>query len=103
MPWAVTVALPRFAGAVGWLVVLALLMTMRVPEGELRTAAVLGSVVGWVEAVVAATLYPSQMVGQQVTGSPGVLLVAASTIALLSMVVALAWIRDRDIPLEASQ
>ncbi len=105
IPWAVTVALPRFAGAVGWLVTLALLMTMRVPDGEPGAAAAVavGSGVGWVEAIVAVTLYPPMMVGQRVRGSPGVLLVTAAAIALLSMAVALAWVRDRDMPLEASQ
>lgn len=103
VPWAVTVALPRFAGAVGWLVTLTLLMTMRTPEGRLRTGGAFDSMASWIEAMVAVTLYPPLMVGQPVTGSATLLLVTPSVIGLASVVLALAWIRRQDIPLEASQ
>jgi hypothetical protein len=102
LPWAVTVALPRFAGAVGWLVTLALLMTARTPGGTLNTTQI-DSPAMWIEAIVAVTLYPPLIVGQQARGSTGVLLTVALSIALVSFASALGWIRHQDIPLEASQ
>lgn len=103
VPWAVTVALPRFAGAVGWVVTLALLMAVRSPGEPPRMVPALDSVAGRIEAVVAVTLYPPLMVGQQLHGTSGALLVAPSVMAIASIACALAWIRQQDIPLEASQ
>lgn len=94
VPWAMTVALPRFAGAVGWLVVMVMASTL-VPQ-LLPPARV-----WWVEAA-AVLLLPGSFIGAAFsTGSvvPG----PALACALASMCVALRWIARADVPLETAQ
>jgi hypothetical protein len=86
VPWAVTVSLPRFSGAIGWLLVVSL-----------------GSIAGfqWPDAMHH-LFYPIGLIGEDLRGRPGVALppVLASAI---SMSVALWWVDRSDIPLEAAQ
>lgn len=103
LPWAVTVALPRFAGAVGWLVALTLFALIRAPAGTTQGMAPLEAATPALEAVVALVLYPPFMVGQALNDGVGLMLVAPVAVAVASVGCALMWIRQQDIPLEASQ
>jgi hypothetical protein len=79
--------LPRFGGAIGWLLVL-VTMTTVVPAG----------VPAWLQFLV----YPVTVVGRDVLSSPGTV-VPALTLAAAAMVAAAVWIVRMDVPLEASQ
>jgi hypothetical protein len=101
IPWAITVPLPRFSGAVGWLLVIAVGATLLPPDARAwlvsspppdETIAVAGLVL----------VYPVLLVGRDLSGhlavvAPG--LVCAATL----MAAALLWIQRSDVPLEAAQ
>jgi hypothetical protein len=103
VPWAATVALPRFAGAIGWLLTLAV-TAAAVPaaiDGPMFER--LGAGTSWVEAAVAILVFPPLVVGEDVAGAQGWLAVPALIVAVGSMVYAFGWIEHQDIPLEAAQ
>lgn len=86
IPWAVTVGLPRFSGAIGWLLVVCI--------------GAVGGVV-WPEPV-RAVVFPIHVLGESVGGRRSVL-IPALLLALLSMVIALWWVQRTDVRLEAAQ
>jgi hypothetical protein len=99
IPWATTVALPRFSGAIGWM----LLCVMTITLGP-RTVAFAANdslpAAGWPAALEALVL-PVRLVGGDAQN------VAALASALLasgvSMTGALLWIARTPLPLEAAQ
>ena len=103
LPWAVTVALPRFAGAIGWLLVLA--VTAATTPGALHGEALAPDATGpsRLEAAVVLLVYPPSMVGESLGNPHGWLALPALLVAVVSMVCALGWIEHDDIPLEAAQ
>lgn len=96
IPWATAVALPRFAGAVGWLVVMVLTSTIA-PQLALGPLAA-----SWPLTAMAVLLLPSMFIGEPFTSGE---LVASPAIAsaVACMAVALWWIHTTDIPLETAQ
>ena len=103
LPWAMTVSLPRFAAAIGWLMVLVLVAMSLAAE---RTIELFGALAGgdsWVEAVVALLLYPPLLVGESIAGAQGFIVVPALLVAAAAMAKAVVWIVRSDIPLEAAQ
>lgn len=86
IPWAVTVGLPRFSGAIGWLLVVCL-----------------GAVgdVAWPEPVHA-VVFPLDVIGENVAGRQNVL-VPAVLLSLVSIGIAVWWVHRTDIRLEAAQ
>jgi hypothetical protein len=103
VPWAATVALPRFAGAIGWLLTLAVVAATVPGAVDGRMFDRLGSGTSWIEAAVAVLVFPPLVVGEDVTGAQGWLAVPALLVAVTSMVHAFGWIEHQDIPLEAAQ
>lgn len=103
VPWALTVALPRFAGAVGWLVALA--VAAAVVEGGLRARVfdMVGGGGSWIEAAAALIVYPPLLVGEHLVGAHGWLAAPALLVSLSAMGYAFSWIEHHDIPLEAAQ
>lgn len=102
VPWAATVALPRFTAAIAWLLLLAMLVAVLPPEQSAvlrdpwdRTAA------SW--APVAVGLYPVTLVGREIAAGDGLRIVPAMMLSACSMAAALTWIGRQDIPLEAPQ
>ena len=102
VPWAVTIALPRFAGAVGWLVGLAFVSALTpAPRGPILFESLdAGS---WPEAAIALTLYPPLLVGRDLSGATGLLALPALMLGAGALAWALVWVGGRDIPLEAAQ
>jgi hypothetical protein len=86
--WAITVPLPRFAGAIGWVVVVVM------------GAAVTGAYD--VPAPVQILVYPLHLIGRTVAGR-GIEVAPALVLAAASMAVALVWVDRTDVPLEAAQ
>ena len=103
LPWAMTVALPRFAGAIGWMVCVALIGVSLPGERILRTAGSLGGGGTWIESVLALVLYPPVLVGEPITGPQGFIVLPALLLSFAAMTCALWWIARQDIPLEAAQ
>lgn len=103
LPWALTVRLPRFAGAIGWLVVLGILLVMVPSPGSAGLFERLGSGASWLEAAVALTIYPPVLVGEDLVGPHGFLVLPALFASVGSIAGALRWADRHDIPLEAAQ
>jgi hypothetical protein len=89
VPWALTVALPRFAGAIGWLLLLGLL-GIATPLATLPAA-------------VEATLVPVTLVGRELSRADWPLVLPGACLGLAAMAAACAWIHRMNVPLEASQ
>lgn len=86
IPWAITVALPRFSGAIGWLLLICLAST--------------GGVM-WPDSV-RHVVFPLDLVGHRVGGRLDVLC-PALLLSVTSIVLGLLWVHRSDIPLEAAQ
>jgi hypothetical protein len=102
IPWAVTIALPRFAGGIGWLLVLTITGLTLSPDGlQWQT-----NVAGGDQALAAAWaffIYPISIVGRNLSAHDAVLVAPALMVAGGSMVFACAWVRRAAFPLEAAQ
>lgn len=86
IPWAANVALPRFAGAIGWL----LLVCMAESGGVI-----------WPDSVHE-VLFPVALLGASLNGRIGAI-AAALVLSAASMSLALTWVHRADIRLEAAQ
>ncbi len=103
LPWAITVALPRFAAGIGWMLV-AITATTTFSSGVMR---------GWTAASTrieelawpawSFLIYPAGVVGQHLAGPQVIAVAPALVIAVGAMVVACRWVARRDVPLEAAQ
>jgi hypothetical protein len=100
LPWALTVALPRFAAAIGWLLLLSVVAASVPATSLVGGAAGSGS---WLERAGASLLYPPGLVGGSVVGSRGLEVLPALLAAAAAMACALVWIERHDYPLEAAQ
>jgi hypothetical protein len=88
LPWAITAALPRFSGAIGWL--LALVTASVIPSSRGAPA--------WLRFLV----YPGDVVGESVLATP-LDVAPALGVAAVAVIAAITWIERMDIPLEAGQ
>ena len=86
IPWAANVALPRFAGAIGWLLLVCLTDS--------------GGVI-WPDSVHE-VIFPIALLGAGLHGRGAVLTIAVA-LSLVSMTIALTWVHRADIRLEAAQ
>ena len=96
IPWATAVALPRFAGAVGWLVVMVLASTIA-PQMTVSPPAV-----SWPLVALAVLLLPATFIGEPFP-MRGLVASPAVAAAMACMGIALWWIHAADIPLETAQ
>lgn len=95
--WACTVALPRFSGAIGWLIA-ALAASVLWPFGPM------GDPAAPVEArALAAFLNPATLLGRPLDAASAVEVMPAVLVAVVGLAAACAWIELADYPLEASQ
>lgn len=103
LPWAITVALPRFSGGIGWLLV-ATTAAMTFSSAAVGDWTVESTRIE--ELAVAAwsfLVYPVAAVGLHLTRVQGLAILPDLSAALVAMVLACRWIATRDVPLEASQ
>jgi hypothetical protein len=102
VPWAITMTLPRFSGAIGWM--LLSVMALTVLPNPVNAIAMGGShapATPWQE-VLGIVLFPMGIAGRNV----GVAAPAVTTgvlLAFVSMGAAFAWVHRADFPLEAAQ
>jgi hypothetical protein len=87
-PWALTVALPRFAAAIGWITVVVMSAALHPSLAAPDT--------------LANFIYPLRMIGHDVAAAPAA---AMPTVAfgMVSLALALVWIHRTGVPLEAAQ
>jgi hypothetical protein len=97
LAWAFTVGLPRFSGAIGWLVTVVLAASM----WSMETIAGPGSPV--VLRALAILVNPAWLLGRSLDADSAVLLVPALAAGVVAMILACAWIVLADYPLEAAQ
>ena len=100
LPWAATVALPRFAAAIAWLVVLVSMLTT-LPSGQATLVAALDDLS--VPAAIAVFVYPIGLVGQTLTPDQWTIVAPALVLSAAAPAGAFLWFTRTDIPLEASQ
>jgi len=86
IPWAVNVGLPRFSGAIGWLLLVCVVNS--------------GGVI-WPDSIHD-VIFPLELLGVSVSNRLGVI-VPALTLSAVSMAGALAWVSRTDIRLQAAQ
>ena len=102
IPWATTARLPRFSGAIGWLLIVATLslvapgmLVVELSGSESWTA--------WLRTAWAVLVYPPLLVGQQLEGTDGFVILPALLFAIVALLIAFWSVNRRDIPLEAAQ
>ena len=103
IPWAATVRLPRFSGAIGWLLIVAML-SLAAPR--LLAIDLSVSIEGWndwLKATWAVLVYPPLLVGESLGGREALVVVPGLLFALVGLLSACWSVNHRDIPLEAAQ
>lgn len=102
LPWAATVGLPRFTGAIGCLLALAIAVAIGEREPSLHLHPRDGTS-AFVPAARILTLNPVALVGIEHSGVSMAVLIPALLVGTGSMAVAVAWLSRQDVPLEAAQ
>ena len=102
VPWAATVALPRFTAAIGWLLLAAVVAAI-LPSHDARILVDPLRAGSWAAVSTAVALNPAALIGIDVTGARVLAVVPALILSAGSMLAALTWIGRHDIPLEAAQ
>jgi hypothetical protein len=102
IPWATTVRLPRFSGAIGWLLIVVTISLMAPGMLALEDGRP-GGLAPWLQTAWAVLVYPPLLVGQRLDGADGLLVVPALTFAVAALAIAFVSVSRRDIPLEAAQ
>ena len=103
IPWATTTRLPRFSGAIGWLLILATLSLLMPPFAGLDVEGSGGSWERWATVSLAVLVYPPMLVGRAPGGRDALVLLPAAIGSAVTVAIALWSIGRRDIPLEAAQ
>ena len=102
IPWAATVALPRFSGGIGWLLILTITgITLSSGDGTSLMGAMESD--GFVEGATAFLLYPIAAVGRHLSSREMMIVSPALALAGVSMAAACSWVRRATFPLEAAQ
>lgn len=100
-PWALTTPLPRFAAAIGWLVLLVTSLTI-VPSGQLRLLEALHARQPTALGALAVVAYPMGLLGTDARQLPAGTITPGLACALLSMVGAIVWKGRGEVPLETA-
>ena len=103
IPWAATVRLPRFSGAIGWLVIVAMLSLAAPRMLAIDLSVSIEGWNDWLKATWAVLVYPPLLVGQSLGGREALVVVPGLLFALAGLLSACWSVNHRDIPLEAAQ
>jgi hypothetical protein len=101
LPWALTTPLPRFAAAIGWLVLLVTSLAM-VPSGQMRLVEALRAPRPSALGALAVVAYPMGLLGADAVRLPAGTIGPGLACAIGSMLGAMARQRRADVPLEAA-
>jgi hypothetical protein len=102
IPWAATIALPRFSGGIGWLLVLTVAGITFSPADHTWVLRAIDSD-GFVASASALLLYPIAVVGRSLSSRDLPIVLPALILAVASMAAACGWVRTATFPLEAAQ
>ena len=100
MPWAATIALPRFSGGIGWLLTLTVVAITLSPDNEVSPR-IMGA--DGFAAAAAFLVYPIAVVGRHLSSRELMIVSPVLLVAALAMVAACQWVRRATFPLEAAQ
>jgi hypothetical protein len=89
LPWAITVRLPRYSGAIGWLLALAI------------STSVWPAIHDW--SAWSFLVYPAGVVGRELSLRDSTVAAPAMILAAAAMAIAFRWIARASVPLEAAQ
>lgn len=103
IPWATTTRLPRFSGAIGWLLILAMLSLAAPRMLAIDLSASSGGWDDWLKVTWAVLVYPPLLVGQSLGGREALVVVPGLLFAVSVLLAAFWSVNRRDIPLEAAQ
>jgi hypothetical protein len=103
LPWAITVPLPRFSGAVGWLLVLVTVVSFSTPRQLSALAWPPGIPHADLVPGLGVLLFPMSLIGRDVSAAFLGLAAPAVLISVLAMTTAVVWIYRADFALEAGQ
>jgi hypothetical protein len=103
IPWATTLRLPRFSGAVGWLLIVATISLAAPWMFSVNAEQPLQDWKAWVPMAIAALVYPPVLVGRSLQGAEAVAALPALLVATGALAGAFWSVDRRDIPLEAAQ
>lgn len=103
VPWATTVRLPRFSGAIGWLLAASTLALIVPGIFMVDIAGAAHEWRSWLHAAIAVLVYPPLLVGQELAGRDALVIAPALAFAAAALIVAFRSVNRRDIPLEAAQ
>ena len=103
IPWATTVRLPRFSGAIGWLLIAAMLSLAAPRMLAIDLSGSIGTWSDWLRTAWAVLVYPPLLVGHSLEGRETFVVVPGLLFALGGLLVAFWSVNHRDIPLEAAQ
>ena len=101
LPWAITAPLPRFAAAIGWLVLLVTSLAV-VPSGQANLLAALRAPQPSPLGALALVAYPMGALGMPASRLPLGTVGPGLTCALASVAVAMLWYRRRGTPLDSA-
>jgi hypothetical protein len=101
LPWALTTPLPRFAAAIGWLVLLVTSLAV-VPSGQLQLIDALRASQPSALGALAVVAYPMGLLGVDALQLPAGTVSPGLACAIGSMLAALAWHRHAEVPLETA-
>lgn len=103
IPWAITVRLPRFSGAIGWLLTAVTLSLARPDMVAVQAGAPIHGATEWLVTTCAVLVYPLLLVGRDLHGRDLLVVVPGVMFAIAAVSIASWSIDRRDIPLEAAQ
>jgi hypothetical protein len=101
IPWALTTPLPRFAAAIGWLMLLVTSLAV-VPSGQTELVDALLDSRPSTLGALAVVAYPMALIGIDAMGLPAGTMSPGLACAFVSVVVTLAWHGRTDAPLETA-
>jgi hypothetical protein len=102
IPWAATIALPRFSGGIGWLLMLTIAGITLSPGDNAWVLRAIDTD-RFVASASALLLYPIAIVGRSLSASELLIVWPALILAVASMAAACRWVRRATFPLEAAQ
>ena len=103
IPWAVTLRLPRFSGAIGWLLVVAVLSLVAPEAFSAGAEPSSADWKSWLETAWAMFVYPPLLVGRSLQGGEALAALFGQIVAMAALTIGLWSAQWRDIPLEAAQ
>ena len=103
IPWAATVRLPRFSGAIGWLLIVGMVSLAAPRLLAIDLSVSIEGWTDWLKATWAVLVYPPLLVGQSLGGREALVVVPGLLFALVGLLIAFWSVNHRDIPLEAAQ